>query len=99
MKRKIYVGEGSGVTELKEAWLEVFGRDISDEEIEHWLHWPKGQLLLIGENLKKQPIYWVAVGKSKSICKQAWADFWPLLDDCIVNWDLIETHREDQKIK
>lgn len=91
------MGEGCGTNELKNAWLEVFDSKLSKEELETWLQRPKGQLMLIGENIIKQQIYWVAVGKSKSICKQAWVDFWPLLDDCIVNWDLIETDGEDQK--
>jgi hypothetical protein len=95
LKRKVFVGVGSGAIELKKAWFEVFGRDINDEEIEYWLEKPKGKLLLIGENVKGQQIYWVAVGRSKSICIQAWSDFWPLLDDCIVNWEIIESDRED----
>lgn len=90
------MGEGNGVISLKKAWVEVFDRDISNNIIEEWIQRPKGELILIGENEKKQQVYWVAVGKSKSICKQAWVDFWTLLGDCIVNWDLIEADGEDQ---
>jgi hypothetical protein len=90
LKKKLYIGEGQGLTELESAWYNVFQNKISKEDREFYSRQDKGIIFEIGQNSDRQTVYWVAVGKSKEICKQSWADLWDLLDDSIVNWDLVE---------
>lgn len=90
MSKKIYLGEGQGLRELKRAWFDVFHRQMEEEEVQRFLTFPKGQVSYIGKN-NDTSIYWVALGKSKQICKQAWVDLWPLLGESIVSWEMIES--------
>lgn len=94
MKKKLYLGQGNGERELKQAWLDVYKQSIANKELQFFLNQPKGTILPIRSGNKEQTVYWVAIGKSKSICKQAWADFWPLLGDSILQWDIMEIDRE-----
>jgi hypothetical protein len=89
LKKRIYLGEGEGKAELEQAWSDVFQCHISEENERRLLALPKGEIAYIGQK-NGDVVYWVALGKSKKICKQAWVDFWPMVDDCIVTWDLIE---------
>lgn len=104
MKHKLYVGDGAGRSALEKALQEATRytvqytdqptqKDSVDEHVsikQELLKKSLGEIVEIGTNEKGQKIYWVAVGESKNICLQAWADFWDILDDCIVNWDIIE---------
>jgi hypothetical protein len=90
LSKKIYLGEGKGKLELERAWLDVYQHEIDKGELHRYLAFPKGQISYIGQKNDTE-VYWVALGKSKQICKQAWADLWPILGDCIVTWEMIES--------
>jgi hypothetical protein len=89
LRKKIYLGEEQGKQELERAWLEVFQHKIEEEELLRYLAFPKGQISYIGHK-NDTVVYWVALGKSKQICKQAWADLWPIIGECIVSWEIVE---------
>jgi hypothetical protein len=90
LKKSIYLGEGQGKRELERAWFDVFQGQMEEEDLQRFLSSPKGQIAYIGQK-NDTLVYWVALGKSKRICKQAWVDLWPVLGDCIVSWDMIES--------
>ncbi|MDQ0337757.1 hypothetical protein J2S00_000527 [Caldalkalibacillus uzonensis] len=89
VKNKLYLGTGNGEKELKAAWQEVYGEAIRPQQLASYLKLPHGTLVPIGLNKSNQFVYWVAVGDAQSICKQALADFWPLVGDSMANWIVI----------
>lgn len=84
------MGEGNGAWELEQAWHDVYGQALREDQRRFYLRQPQGEMMYIGLNKHGQPVYWTALGNSKSICKQAWADLWPLIGDCIVYWEFVE---------
>ena len=92
MKKKIYIGEQDGERALRQAWLDCFQKSIEEDVLINFLSKPKGTMMLVREadDDYTDTVYWIAVGNSKAICKEAWADFWPLLDDSILNWEIID---------
>ncbi|QZT32629.1 hypothetical protein HUR95_09485 [Caldalkalibacillus thermarum TA2.A1] len=90
LKKKLYLGRGNGVKELEAAWREVHGEAISDHQLSSYLKLPQGSLVPIGLNGSNQFVYWAAVGEAQAICKQALADFWPLVGDSMANWIVVE---------
>jgi len=85
------VGEGDGLQALQLAWKEVYKEELSQELLAQFIHKDLGEIVLIGENRYNQAVYWVAAGHSKDIMIQGWADLWPLLNDSITNWEVIES--------
>ncbi|WP_025028866.1 hypothetical protein [Caldalkalibacillus mannanilyticus] len=94
MRKKLYIGEGTGLGELQAAWLECYRTQLDQETERSFQNQEKGLFIKIGENEQKQEVYWIAVGRSKEICLQAWADVWPLVDDSILNWEIVHPLHE-----
>lgn len=96
MRKKLYIGEKKGYLAFKRAMSEVSKYATGVSEDTPFIT-PQGKIVYLGLNHKQQQIYWTAAGNSIPILKQALADFWSLLNDCISNWDVVEVSEEELK--
>ncbi|WP_202080025.1 hypothetical protein [Caldalkalibacillus salinus] len=90
MKKKLYIDQFDEDQLLHKAWQEVYGQTLTSEQSKRFKqNHPKGNFVYLGKNTAGQRVYWINVSQSIRICIQAWSEFWALLGDNILFWELI----------